>query len=83
VLLGAMVRDGAVTGLSGAGHLYLYEFHGANTFSDEHHQRMLSFCAPNEVVERHEQRIREVALHQPVPKPLTVMGADGPVFVVR
>jgi Phage Tail Collar Domain len=31
----------------------------------------------------HEQRIREVALHQPIPKPLTVLGADGPVFVVR
>jgi glycosyltransferase involved in cell wall biosynthesis len=83
VLLGAVVREAAVTGLSGAGHLYLYEFHGTNTFSDEHHQRMLSYCAPNEVLERHEQRIREMALHQPIPKPLTVVGADGPVFVVR
>ncbi|MGH3782197.1 MAG: glycosyltransferase [Pseudonocardiaceae bacterium] len=83
VLLSALWRNASVAGLSGVGYLYLYEFHGANTFPREHHQRTLSCCAPEKVVLPFKEQIRKAALRYPIPKPLTVIGADGPLFAVR
>jgi hypothetical protein len=64
------------------GYLYIYEFHGRNTFSKEHHYRLMSCRAPNDIVDAQRERIRETALHFAIAKPFTVIGADGPVFSV-
>lgn len=80
VMIADLYRNVPVTKLSGMGHLYLYDFHGRNTFSRDHHYRITSCSAPNEVVEARAERIREAVQYYPIPKPIVAYGAAGPVF---
>jgi glycosyltransferase involved in cell wall biosynthesis len=80
VLIAQLYRNVAVTSLSGMGHLYLYDFHGRNTFSQEHHYRITSCSAPNDVIQAHADKIREAVRYYPIPKPVVTYGAGGAVF---
>lgn len=71
-----------VARISGMGHLYLYQYHGRNTFPREHHLHITSCAGSNERLRAMGDKIREALRYYPVPKPMPVFGASGPAFVV-
>ncbi len=71
-----------VASLVGKGYLYLYTYHGRNTFDREHHHRMSLFGRPIADLVRDEEVIRKAMRHYPVPKPYLVVGSDGPAYLL-
>jgi glycosyltransferase involved in cell wall biosynthesis len=82
VLVSHLFHTRSVARLPGMGHLYLYRYHGSNTFDQAHHMRITSCCAPNDEIRPFAGRIREALTYYPVPKPVVVLGSDGPVMTV-
>jgi glycosyltransferase involved in cell wall biosynthesis len=82
VFLDRLAAAGAVVGLSGNAHLYLYHYHGRNTFPERHHHHIATFGVGKDVLNRNEARIREALLYAEVARPAVVAGRDGPAFVV-
>jgi glycosyltransferase involved in cell wall biosynthesis len=82
VLLAGLWDATKVAPLRGAGYLYLYRYHGRNTFAREHHYR-LSGCR-TAVAHLHENaaRIREAVRHYPIARPLFVLGREGAAFAI-
>jgi hypothetical protein len=72
-----------VAPLSGAGHLYLYQYHGRNTFSREHHYRMISCRTSNAHLHQHADKLREAARHYPLARPYFVVGREGLAFALN
>jgi glycosyltransferase involved in cell wall biosynthesis len=83
VLLESLYHSVNVAPLSGAGHLWLYQYHGANTFSREHHYHMNSCRTSNAQLHENAEKIREAARHYPIPKPYFVVGREGPAFALN
>jgi glycosyltransferase involved in cell wall biosynthesis len=81
VLVHQLWRAVPVARIGGMGHLYLYQYHGRNTFSREHHLQISSCAAANERVEAMADKIRAAIAYYPLPKPIPVLGASGPAFV--
>ncbi|MBV9582072.1 MAG: glycosyltransferase [Chloroflexi bacterium] len=71
-----------VVGLGGNAHLYLYQYHGRNAFSREHHEQLRVWAADAGSVSRDERRIRETLIFANVPRPTVVAGRDEPAFVI-
>ena len=69
-----------VAPLLGMGHLYLYTYHGQNTFSKEHHHRLRLFSLSSGELCKRASVIQRAVAHYRVPKPLRVLGCDGPAF---
>jgi hypothetical protein len=83
VLLDSLLAHGVeVASLEGAGDLWLYTYHGRNTFPAEHHYRLASFGVPRAFLAEREPHIRAALEHYPIPRPALVSGRDGPAFVV-
>ena len=71
-----------VTTLSGAGHLYVYSYHGRNTFPEEHHAEHPGASAA--FLGDRLERLREAVAYYRLPMPYTVTDARGaPLFVVN
>jgi glycosyltransferase involved in cell wall biosynthesis len=81
-LLEALHARLPVAHLSGIGHMYLYQFHGRNTFSREHHYRLAGFRMPTEFLNDNAAKLREAARHYPIPRPIYVVGREGPAFAL-
>ena len=71
-----------VASLVGHGYLYLYTYHGRNTFSKEHHHHLSTYSRTEAEMHVEADRIREALAHYPIEKPVIVGGRDGPSFVV-
>jgi glycosyltransferase involved in cell wall biosynthesis len=82
VFIDQLAATGAVVGLAGNAHLYLYHYHGRNTFPERHHHHIASFGVGKDVLERNEDRIREALVFAEIARPAVVAGRDGPAFVV-
>jgi glycosyltransferase involved in cell wall biosynthesis len=82
VFLERLYHSVPVAHLSGAGHLYLYQYHGRNTFPREHHYRMSSCRTSNAHLHENADRLREAARHYPIPRPYVVVGREGPAFAL-
>jgi glycosyltransferase involved in cell wall biosynthesis len=82
IVVSQLFRTVPVARLPGMGHLYLYRYHGANTFDEAHHMRISSCCSPNAIIVPFADRIREALDYYPVSKPIVVAGADGPLLTV-
>ena len=82
VMVDQLWHNVPVARVGGMGHLYLYQYHGRNTFSREHHLHITSCAGANERIEAMGEKIREAVHYYPVPKPIPVLGASGPAFVV-
>ena len=71
-----------VTTLSGAGHLYVYSYHGRNTFPEEHHSAHNGASAAflhDRLATAHVS-----AVYYPLPRPFTFIGPGGEtLFVVH
>ncbi len=72
-----------VAHLGGAGHLYLYQFHGRNTFPREHHYHMSSCRTTNAQLQENADRLREAVRHYPIARPCFVVGREGPAFALN
>jgi hypothetical protein len=83
VFLHELYRSVPVAPLSGMGHLYLYSYHGRNTFSKEHHYNLRRFSASRSRLNEKVETIRQALEYYPVPKPVTVLGSDGVAFVLN
>ncbi len=82
VLLESLFRTTNVTHLCGAGHLYLYQYHGRNTFPREHHYRMSRCCTTLAHLHDNADRICDAVAHYPIVKPCFVIGREGPAFAI-
>jgi FkbM family methyltransferase len=82
VLLDNLCRATNVTHLRGAGHLYLYQYHGRNTFPREHHYRLSNCRTAVAHLRENAARIREAVAHYPIARPCFVVGRDGPAFAI-
>jgi glycosyltransferase involved in cell wall biosynthesis len=82
VLLAELSNATRVVPLRGAGYLYLYRYHGRNTFSREHHYQLTICRASLEHVKENAARIREAVTHYPVARPCFVVGREGLAFAI-
>ena len=73
-----------VAPLKGSGHLYLYRYHGRNTHSREHHMNVWADRArSNEKLLHDAATLRDAIHHYPIPRPCSVVGREGPAFVLN
>jgi len=82
-LLYALHRSVDVKPLSGNGHLYLYRFHGRNTFSREHHYRLSSFRYTSDMLQKNMDKLRDAARYYALPQPCYVLPREGPAFTLE
>ena len=82
MLLKALCDTVAVSAAKDLGHLYLYTYHGRNTFGQDHHNRMAMFGRSSFDIQGKIPTIRAAMAHYPVAKPYTVMGRDGLGYVL-
>jgi glycosyltransferase involved in cell wall biosynthesis len=82
VFLDELYRNVLVAPLSGMGHIYLYTYHGRNTFSKEHHYNLRNFSASTSKLNQKAETIRQAMAYYPVPRPIAVVGSDGVAFVL-
>jgi glycosyltransferase involved in cell wall biosynthesis len=82
VLLDALCDTVEVSAAKDLGHLYLYTYHGRNTFSKEHHHHLSTYSRTAADMRGEVDRIREALSHYPIEKPVIVSGRDGPSFVL-
>jgi glycosyltransferase involved in cell wall biosynthesis len=82
VLLNALCDAVAVSAAKDLGHLYLYTYHGRNTFSQAHHSHMAAFGRSSSDIQGSLRTIRAAMAHYPVAKPYAVVGRDGPGFIL-
>jgi len=59
VFLDDLYRNVPIAPLSGMGHMYLYTYHGGNTFSKEHHYNLRVFSASRSELNEKIERIRQ------------------------
>jgi glycosyltransferase involved in cell wall biosynthesis len=71
-----------VAALSGAGYLYLYQYHGRNTFSRQHHLHLTNFRMPSLHVREKSDVLRHAVDYYPLARPVVIVGREGPVFAV-
>jgi len=83
LFLGQLCDRVRVAPLIGMGHLYLYTYHGHNTFSREHHHHLRLFSLPANELRKRASIIQRAVAHYRVPKPLRVLGCDGPAFCLH
>ena len=83
MLLYEIYQTVGVVAAKDLGYLYLYTYHGRNTFDKEHHYRMSIFSRSVFELEREQAVIRSAMAHYPVPKPYLVVGRDGPAFFLN
>jgi glycosyltransferase involved in cell wall biosynthesis len=70
-----------VAPLSGNGHLYLYHYHGRNTFSREHHLHLTNYRAASSHLHANAEKLRDALAYYAIDRPVMVVGREGPVFV--
>jgi glycosyltransferase involved in cell wall biosynthesis len=71
-----------VAHLSGAGHLYLYHYHGRNTFSREHHLHLTNYRTTAAHLHANAEKLHDALRYYPLARPVTVVGREGAVFAV-
>jgi hypothetical protein len=83
VFLSQIYRAVPVARMAGAGHLYLYQYHGRNTFPREHHLRVTTASADTRLLHERREDIRSALAYYGIPKPVVVVGRDGPAYVLN
>ena len=73
-----------VAALKGVGYLYLYRYHGRNTFSRDHHGSLRAERSrSNAQLLMDVDILREAIRYYPVPRPCSVVGREGSAFVLN
>lgn len=81
-LLGKLAASRPIAILADEPWLYLYTYHGANTFGRDHHQRLTPMMTDADRVLRHEERLRETITRLDLPKPVRILGPAGEILLV-
>ncbi|HEX5346185.1 MAG TPA: glycosyltransferase family A protein [Pseudonocardiaceae bacterium] len=76
-------RQVRVSYLRNQGQLYLYNYHGGNTFSAEHHAKLRIRSLTAAAIADKELIIRTSMAHFAIYGPLQVCGRDGPAFSIE
>ena len=76
-------RQAKVATADDLGLLYLYTYHGDNTFSREHHLRMTRYSLPASSIRARAGEIRDALAQYPITKRVAVHGREGTVFTVE
>jgi glycosyltransferase involved in cell wall biosynthesis len=82
VLLDELVDTVVVSAAKDLGHLYLYTYHGRNTFGSAHHNRLATFGRSIADLQVKLATIRAAMAHYPIAKPYVLMGREGTGFVL-
>lgn len=77
-----LYRQAKVDILGDLGWLYLYAYHGNNTFPLEHHVEMRHFSLPSSSIRARSDEIRDALAQYPIAKPIFVHGPEGALFTV-
>ncbi len=80
VLLFSLYEAVPLALLSKFGYLYLYQYHGRNTYSREHHEKLSKCRSPNSWLNENEGKLRAALTYYNIPSPTVVSGRDGPAF---
>lgn len=73
-----------VAALRGVGYLYLYRYHGRNTFSRDHHSSLRAERSrSNAQLLMDVNKLQEAIRHYPIPLPCSVVGREGSAFVLN
>jgi glycosyltransferase involved in cell wall biosynthesis len=73
-----------VAALKGVGHLYLYRYHGRNTFSRDHHSSLRAERSrSNAQLLSDVDILQEAIRYYPIPRPCSVVGREGLAFVLN
>lgn len=72
-----------VSYLRDQGQLYLYNYHGGNTFSAEHHAKLRVRSLTTAAITEREFVIRASMAHFAIRGPIQVCGCDGPAFSIE
>jgi hypothetical protein len=83
VLLSAIYDEVPIVAVSELGHLYLYTYHGRNTFDRAHHHRLSIFSRTVDDLTARFDDISGAMAQYPVPRPFMVVGRDGPAFMLN
>jgi glycosyltransferase involved in cell wall biosynthesis len=83
LFLAQIYRSVPVARLRGTGHLYLYHYHGRNTFSREHHLRVTTASTETSFLHERREEIRAALSYYAIPRPVVVVGRDGPAYVLN
>jgi glycosyltransferase involved in cell wall biosynthesis len=83
VFLSQLYESIPIAKLDGAGYLYLYAYHGRNTFLREHHLRMANFRKPAPQIAGALPQLQEAFAHYDIPRPALMVAREGPLFAVR
>jgi glycosyltransferase involved in cell wall biosynthesis len=76
-----LCRQTSVATLANMGWLYLYTFHGRNTWTKEHHYAIPARRSfPNEWVEARSAELRRAARYYAIPDGVAMCGSGGRVF---
>lgn len=80
VLLQSLYNDLPIAAASHLGHLYLYTYHGRNSFDKEHHYRMSTCGLSVDALKEKRAIISDAMQYYPIEKPYSVIGHDGPAY---
>jgi glycosyltransferase involved in cell wall biosynthesis len=69
----------SIVPLGGSGHLYVYRYHGDNTFPLDHHRGQLDRAASIDFIRRHAGALQRALDYYPLPRPVSVLGRRGDV----
>jgi glycosyltransferase involved in cell wall biosynthesis len=81
-LLAQLFESVPVAALAGAGHLYLYEYHGRNTFDRAHHLNLANYRASLAHLQTNAEQLRAAIAHYDIPRPVVIVGREGPAFAL-
>jgi hypothetical protein len=71
-----LTRRAPPTGLRGHGYIYVYVYHGFNTYSFDHHFGQTSRVAPPGFILERAALLRRALRYYPLPRPITVYSKD-------
>lgn len=73
-----------IVALSGAGHLYVYTYHGRNTFSRDHHVRLaIESASPSERILARRETLEQALAYYRLPMPYVVRSRDERTLVIN
>ena len=75
-----LTRRAPATGLRGHGYIYVYVYHGFNTYSFDHHFGQTARVAPPGFILERAALLRRALRYYPLPRPITVYSKDEPVL---
>jgi glycosyltransferase involved in cell wall biosynthesis len=79
--LASFYHELPIARIGGKGWLYLYTYHGRNTYDAEHHRALVATCVPADRIRALEKELRGAFEYYQIPMPYTLHSGEEPVLV--